>query len=111
MSEIFNPGPIITEYVRGATAAGSWQLPAGSVLLNIAVRSNNANAMTGGLKIGTTVGGTQILLALALPGLALNASVPGLPGINATPLTLYFDAVVAWNNANVDIAFIYAKVF
>lgn len=92
----------------GATAAGTLALPAGATILQIVVKNNTANAITGGLKIGSTVGGVDVVAALTVAGSVIAPPATMLVAAFLTAQTLYFDAVVAWNSANVDITVIYA---
>lgn len=108
MSNIFDNGHVP---IRGISrkfalaAAGSVDIPQGAVVKAIYVRNKTANAITGGLKVGTTAGGTDIVAAGAVAASAVVALAPLIPAINtAAARTVYFDAVTAWNSASVDIA-------
>jgi hypothetical protein len=77
----------------------------------IYVRNKTANAVTGGIKIGTTLGGTDVHAALAVAASAVNVSAPLIPAVNtAAARTLYFDAVTAWNSASVDVLVTYTQI-
>ena len=88
-------------------------IPAGYSILQIIVENTTANAITGGLKIGTTTGGTQVVVALAVAANSIQAI------LDATILkrvfsrtanqTLYVQAVTAWNSANLNIHFVLRK--
>lgn len=97
--------------VLANVAAGTFTLPAGAALRRVYTRNTTANAVTGGLKFGTTLGGTDIVAALALAGNALADAAPLISAINATDRTIYFDAVAAWNSASVDLAVEITRVF
>lgn len=85
------------------TANTTVDLPAGYTLERIHVRNNTANAVTGGIKIGTTSGGTQVVTALAVGANAYADIAPTISGFSATATTLFIQAVTAWNSASVDI--------
>lgn len=96
------------------SAAGVFTIPAKGVIKDIIIYNNNGNAITGGLKIGTTNGGTEVVVALAV---GANALVPVLDAALVkrifsltAPTTLYYDAVVAWNNATLDLRVIYETI-
>ncbi|KRR22153.1 hypothetical protein [Bradyrhizobium retamae] len=92
-------------------AAGSVVIPQGAVVERIYIRNNTANAVTGGIKIGTTLGGTDVLAAGAVAASALVAYSPLIGGANtAADRTLYIDAVTAWNSASVDVAVSYTDL-
>lgn len=101
--------------VIAATAAGSFVVPAGHMIENIVITGNNGNAVTGGIKIGTSAGGTQVVTAQAVAANSLNV----VPVANITlklfsktvDTTLYFDAVTAFASANIDIVVTTTKVF
>jgi len=103
--------PVEMRRLTGITSASTLTLPAGYMLRSIAARANNANAVTGGLKVGTTLGGVDVLAALALAGSALSTGTALIGAVSAADRTIYVDAVVAWNSANVDLAFVMVKVF
>lgn len=94
-----------------AVAAGSLVLPINGVIEKIIVKNNTANAITGGLKFGTTAGATDIVIALTVGASALVhiADAALLKQIFSTSATqsIFFDAVAAWNSASVDIYILY----
>jgi hypothetical protein len=90
---------------RGKTAAFTIPVPQGASIRDIHIMNNTANAVTGGIKIGTTAGGTDVLAAGAVAANALVSFVPLIGAANpAASRTIYVDAVTAWNSANIDIA-------
>ena len=100
--------------VLGATAAGSVTLPANAVIRDILVNNTNANAVTGGLKFGSSAGATDIAAALAVGANALSFVTDALLlkrwfSTSATQ-SVFYDAVVAWNSANVNITIIYNQL-
>lgn len=92
----------------GKTVAGSFSLPANHVIDSIYVKNNTANAVTGGIKFGSTSGATDVVVALTVGASALvqvfDAALLLKFFSTSAPQTIFYDAVVAWNNANVDIS-------
>lgn len=97
--------------VFSQTAAGTISIPPNAALVAVYARNNTANAVTGGIKFGTTLGGTDIIAALAVGANALVAGTPLISDLSATAGTIYFDAVAAWNSASVDICVVYNQAF
>jgi len=103
----YNKGTIkLVGLVNDATTT----IPAGYQIQDTIVENTTANAMTGGLKIGTTNGGTDVLLALAVGGNSLQ-SVELLKTVfsSSAPQTLYIQDVLGWNSANLNITFVIKK--
>lgn len=111
MSSGYGGNPTQIDYVRGVTSAGTWTRPANARLSRIYVKNNNANAITGGLKFGTSVGGVDIVAALAVGASVSVDAAPLLSLMSAAASTVFFTAVTAWNSANVDVAFEYVLPF
>lgn len=90
--------------VSAVTSNTTLTVPAGWAIRDIFVRNTTANAVTGGLRIGSTNGGTEVTVALALAGSAFVLTVPVVRQFSATvDQTLYLQAVAAWNSASLDI--------
>lgn len=108
MSDIFTPGAVPINGVARAlakTAAFTLDIPQGSRVRAIHVRNKTVNAVTGGVKIGTTVGGTDVLAAGAVGASAVATYLPLISAVNTAGVrTLYFDAVTAFNSASLDVA-------
>ncbi len=111
------PGAINTgkSKVSGIVAKNSAiVLPANAIIDYIIVKNNTANAITGGLKFGTTDGGVDIVAALAVGANALTFALDAavLLRIFSTSATqqIFFDAVAAWNSANVDVTIVYKQL-
>lgn len=104
-SELYDLNTNINTLAVGA--AGSLVVPAGFAIHAILIANNTASAVTGGIKVGTTVGGTDIVAAQAVAANAIlvvaSASVTNRVFSKTVPQTLYFDAVTAWNGANIDL--------
>lgn len=88
-------------------AASFIAIPPRFLLENIVIENTTANAITGGLKFGTTVGGADIVSAIAV---GANANVSTKPSdLLSVPVSLTnsqlicVDAVTAWNSASVNI--------
>lgn len=85
----------------------AYAIPKGHAITAVYYRNRTANAVTGGLKIGTTVGGTDIVAAQTISGSSIGhvaeASIlKRLFSLSASQ-TLYIDAVSAWNSAAIDL--------
>lgn len=93
------------------SAAGTISLPAGAYVTAIVIGNTTANAVTGGLKFGTTVGGTDIVAAQAVAanslGFVTDATLLKRIFSAIAPQTIYIDAVGAWNSAVVNIQIIF----
>lgn len=107
--------PILNRIViTGATAAGNFKLPTNCSLVDIYPDGTNANAVTGGLKFGTTAGAADIVAAQAVAGNSLN-SVPAANLLRrrfskTSSQQIFYDAVTSWNGANVDITVVYQNL-
>lgn len=87
------------------TANTTIAIPFSYMIESISFRNNTANAVTGGIKIGTTNGGTEVVVAQAVGANELvqvtSANLlKALFATNATT-TLFIQAVTSWNSANV----------
>lgn len=107
--------PILQKIVlSGQTSAGSFILPANCVLREVLVFNTTANAITGGLKFGTTVGGTDVVatLAIAASVAAFLTDALMLKRFFSPTATqqIFFDAVTLWNGANVNITILYENL-
>jgi hypothetical protein len=84
-------------------------IPAGMRITSIVIFNTTANAVTGGIKIGTTAGGTEVVVAEAVGANALVDATLVKKIFSTTAFTtLYIDAVTAWNNASLNIYIILA---
>lgn len=101
----------ICQLTAVVTANSACVLPAKAVIDQIIIRNSTANAITGGLKFGTTSGATDIVTALAVAGNVLtfvtNATLLK-PFFSTTATqTIFIDTVTLWNAASVDIWIVY----
>lgn len=97
----------------GKTAAFSFNVPAGYYTAQFFITNNTANAITGGLKFGTSAGGTDVITAIAVGANAVihvpDATVLKRRYAKASAQTIFVDAVTAWNSANIDLDVILVK--
>jgi len=94
----------------GMTSNSTVVIPAGYYIEHVCMIGTNANAVTGGIKVGTTNGGVDVVLALAIAGNSLNFVTDALLLKRIFSLTvdttLYLQAVTGWNSASVNAYFI-----
>jgi len=94
-----------------AAANGTIVIPANHMIVGFVVFNSTANAITGGLKIGTTSGAVDVTVALAV---GANAFVLGAPlkQVFSQPVdqTLFLQATTGWNNANITVTFLLANL-
>lgn len=92
-------------------ANGTIVVPANHMLVGMVVFNSTANAVTGGVKIGTTSGATDVMVALAV---GANALVVGAPlkqiFSQSVDQTLFIQAVVSWNSANITVSLMLANL-
>lgn len=100
--------------LNSQTAANNFMLPANCVLREVLVFNTTANAITGGLKLGTTAGATDIITALAVGASAAaftaDASLSKRFFSPTSTQQIFFDAVTGWNSANVNIHILYENL-
>jgi hypothetical protein len=106
-----------TGVATGTTNFVIGTLPAKSYIQQIVFSNAAAAAVTGGISIGSTANGAQIVAAQAMgaaaPPATADVAVPQasilLSGVSATGVatSLNMAAVTAWNNANVTVTVIY----
>ena len=102
--------PVRGNRIATLTANGQIVLPAGVMLRRIYFRNRTANAVTGGIRIGTSAGGTQIVTAQAIAANAIVSVIPTIENYQANAQTLFVEAVTAWNNAQVDVFVQYEEI-
>ena len=113
MSDHYAPGsiPLNSLTVTGNTTVS---IPAGCLIQDIVVQNTTANAVTGGIKVGTTNGGVDVVVALAVGANALYA-IPEATLLKrifsmSSDTTLYIQTVTLWNSASLNIYFVLRKV-
>lgn len=101
----------ITDEVKAQTNDFTYSVPAGWQIDAIYIKNNTANAVTGGIKIGTSSGGTQVVTAQAVGANAnLRINALTINWFSATSAqTLYIQDVTAWNSANLDFHIVRSK--
>jgi hypothetical protein len=86
---------------------GAYSIPAGHAIGDIFIRNTTANAVTGGLDIGTTLAGQEVVAAFAIGASAIDHLLDSeilLRWFSETAGTpLYFTAHSAWNSASLKI--------
>ncbi len=104
---IFSIPTNVVKLLSVATAT-TFDIPAGYMIENIAIENTTANAVTGGIKWGTTLGGVDVIAAQTVGSNALLVVdvVDILLKIFSTSSTqtIYIDAVTAWNAASLNIS-------
>lgn len=97
------------------TSNGTVVVPAGYAIEHIGFQNTTANAVTGGLKIGTTAGGTEVVTAQAVGANSIDtirgSDISKRLFNSASATTLYIQAVSAWNSASVNLRIQLRKVF
>ncbi len=87
------------------TANNTFIVPAGFAIQSITMNNSTANAVTGGIRVGTTDGGAQVVTAQAVGANALlqlaDATLLLKVFSMSVATTLYVQAVTAWNSASV----------
>ena len=103
-------------YTRMKTFAanGTYEVPAGYKIDSIVIHNTTANAITGGLRIGTAGGGAQVVTAQTVGANALLQIADAAVLLKVFSLsavqTLYLEAVTAWNNASINVYFKLSKL-
>ena len=96
-----------------AASAGA-AIPRGHAIAAIFWRNRTANAVTGGIKIGTTAGATDIVAAQAVGGNGIGHITDATILKRFFSVTdrqvLYIDAVSAWNDATIDLYIVLDKL-
>jgi hypothetical protein len=98
----------ITREIITLNTNGTYVVPAGMFIEAVCIENTTANAITGGLKIGTTAGGSDVLNAYTV-GASLLSIIDDelLKKIfsKSSNTTLYIQAVTAWNSASINLTF------
>lgn len=100
---------------RTAVAANTTFIcPNGYMIEGIKILNTTANAVTGGIRIGTTAAGTQVATAIAVGAnadLFVPTSALTLAYFSSTAAqNLFFEAVTAWNSASLNVSFIFRRI-
>lgn len=89
-------------------------LPANTYITAIFINETLGNAITGGIKIGTTGGATDVVVALAVGASSIQivpmASILKLSFSTTSSQQLFFQTVTLWNGASVNVEVIYQNL-
>ena len=111
-SEWLSPG---VKRLRAVTADTTVSIPPGWSIERIHFAETAGNAVTGGINIGTTSGGTEVVAAQAVSANALDtiaeASILKKVFSRSSAQTLFIAAATSWNSASVELSFVLKKVF
>lgn len=96
------------------TEAFTFSVPAGYYIKDIFINNTTANAVTGGIKVGTTLGDDDVVAAQAVGANALTY-VPAADILDrifslTAAQILYFDAVTDFNSASLNVTIILGKL-
>ncbi len=96
--------------LKNFEADGTYAVPGGFQIEGIIIENTTANAVTGGIRIGTTAGGTQVVVAQPVGANALlkimDADILLKVFSVSAPTSLFVEAVTNWNTASVNFYFI-----
>lgn len=96
-----------TATFANAAAAFTITLPANAYICDIFVESSNANALTGGLDVGTTLSGSDVISALTVSGntvqMVPQADILLRVFSTSASQVLYFGAHTDFNSANITV--------
>lgn len=116
MSTIWGPSSSIdsTSKLTAVTSNTTITIPANYYIVGVVVNNSTANAITGGLRVGTTNGGVDVVVALAVAGNALQA-IPDATLLKrffstSVDTTLFIQAVTLWNSASLNLTFLLANL-
>lgn len=107
--------PVIQETVLPyLSAAGTLSIPTNAYILGIVIKNQSANAVTGGISIGTTLAGTDVVAAQAVGANAIvyvtDATLLKRIFSDIASTTLYVGAVAAWNSAVINVTVLYVQL-
>lgn len=94
-----NPTTTLTATTANTTAT----VKAGHVIKRIYIYNTTANAVTGGIKIGTTNGGTELISSITVGANDFCTLDTAYLLSTTSDTTIYIQAVTAWNSASLDI--------
>lgn len=98
----------------GVTSNTTVSIPAGNIIQHLLVQNVTANAVTGGIRIGTTDGGVDVIITVAVGANALfcvlDATLLKRAFSMSGATTLYIQTVTLWNSANLNFYFSCRKV-
>lgn len=119
LNQGYLPGPLLESLAQsGLTAASSpspfeFNLPAGTFIQHIIVNNTTANAVTGGIKFGTTAGATDVVSALTCGASCLtfvaDSALAKRVFSSTASQKIFVNAVTSLNNASLDITIVYGR--
>jgi hypothetical protein len=111
-SEWLSPG---VKRLHAVIANTTISIPAGWAIERIHFAETAGNAVTGGIRIGTTSGGSDVVTPQPIGANALDtideASIHKRVFSRSSAQTLFVQAVASWNSASVELSFELKKVF
>lgn len=100
---------VVRTGVTSSASNNSVVIPAGAFIQDIIVQETSGSAVTGGVKIGSTNGGTDVVSVLQMPAstVTMTSGTTLLKKVfsSTAPTTLYVDAVGNYNLINSSINF------
>lgn len=107
--------PIGKIKLTGVTAANTAiTIPANCMIDDIIVVNTTGNAITGGLKFGTTAGAADVCASVAVTGTSISYITDALflkrTFSTSASQQIFFDAVTLWNGASVDVTVVYKQL-
>jgi hypothetical protein len=101
--------------LRAVTADTTISIPAGWSIERIHFAETAGNAVTGGIKIGTTSGASDVVTPQPVGANALGTiaetSIDKRIFSRSSAQVLFIEAVASWNGASVELSFVLKKVF
>lgn len=89
-------------------------IPSKYYIVDIIIENTTANAVTGGIKIGSTNGGVDVVVSLAIGSNALftipDATILKKVFSNSIDTTLFIQTLTLWNSANVNFTFVLRRI-
>lgn len=101
--------------LNAVIANTNFSVPAGWAIDQIHFANTTANAVTGGIRIGTTAGGTEVVVAQAVGANVLDtiadANILKKVFSRTAAQSLFIQAVTSWNSASLELSFVLRKVY
>jgi hypothetical protein len=111
-TEWLSPG---VKRLRAVTADTTISIPAGWSIERIHFAETSGNAVTGGIKIGTTSGASDVVAPQSVGANALGTiaetSIDKRIFSRSSAQVLFIEAVASWSGASVELSFVLKKVF
>lgn len=100
---------------RGVTADAYFAIPKGYMISSMLIEELAGNAVTGGLDVGTSDGGQQVVAAITVGANGI-VHVPDTSLLKrffsrTADTNLYLTAASAWNSAELDVTVVLDKVY